>query len=234
MSGVATPDQITEAFGINQVSPYINVIPLTTGTPGAASYDGGFPPATMTDPGLGGVPPSGADMNGILKAVSSWCAALQAGQNPPVFSGAVSTAISGYKLGAMLASASHTGRFYVNFLNGNTHDPDSVITGWMSTVPLYATSAPTSGTHTDNVLPGFSDYILDYDTTAGAVTLDGFVAQRDGQRITINCTGANNLTIGAGTGASGNQLRASSGSTLVQNDSITIQYCTAITAWVVV
>jgi hypothetical protein len=234
MSGVATPVQITEAFGISQVPPYINTIPPTTGTPGAASYDLGFPAATMTDPGLGGVPPSGADMNGILNAVSSWCAALQAGQNPPVYSSAVSTAISGYKAGAMLASASHVGRYYINFVNGNTNDPDSTITGWMSTVPLYATSSPSGGTHADNVLPGYSDYILDYDTTAGAVTLNGFVAQRDGQRITINCTGANNLTIGALSGSAGNQVRASSGTTIVQNDSFTIQYCAAITAWVVV
>lgn len=233
MSGVPTPVQITESWGASQTSPYINVIPLTTAIPGAASYDLGFPAATMTDPALGGTPPSGGDMNGILNAISSWCAALQAGQNPQPYHAAVSTAISGYKLGALLASASHTGRFYINFLNGNTNDPDSVLTGWCSTVPLYATSAPSSGTHADNVLPGLSDYFLDYDTTAGAVTLNGFVAQRDGQRATISNTGANPLTIGANAGTAANQVRASSDTTLLQNDSMTITYSSALSRWVV-
>src|SRR2546421_8671926 len=49
------------------------------------------------------------------------------------------------------------------------------------------------GAHADNVLAGPSDFFLDVSTAAGIVTLNGFVAQRDGQKLVISNTGANAL-----------------------------------------
>lgn len=239
MSGQPNPTKMLEAFAIGAVPPYINAIPVASqipaGFPGKASLHDGFPPATMTPIASGGEPPSGADMNGIINLMSTTIAAVSAGQVFNVYDGTYAAAIGGYAVGAILQSATKRYQFFLNLLNGNTNDPDSVTTGWLSSVPLHASSAPTAGTHTDNVLPGPSDYVLDYDTTAGNVTLNGFVAQRDGQVINVGCTGAGNLAIGFLAGTSANQVRASGGNqTNVQNDSITLQYCAAISKWIVV
>lgn len=40
-------------------------------TPGAASLTDGFPPLTMTPLASGGVPPAGADFNGILNLITA-------------------------------------------------------------------------------------------------------------------------------------------------------------------
>lgn len=231
---VPTPTAITEAFGATQVPPYINLpIPKTTATPGAASFDAGFPALTMTAPTSGGVPPSGADVNGILNMVSAYCAALQAGQMPPTFNSSVASAIAGYAIGAVLAKANGAG-LWLNTTAANSTNPDTGGAGWYSVGSgLHATIAPSSGTHADNALPGVFDYFLDVDTTAGAITLNGFVAQTDGQRVTLSNTGANPLTIGALAGTAANQIRASSSTTLLQNDSQTIQYSKAIGKWII-
>lgn len=230
---VPTPAAITEAFGAAQAPPYINLpIPKTTATPGAASFDAGFPALTMTAPTGGGLPPSGADLNGILYMVTAYCAAIQAGQTP-TYSSTVASAIGGYAIGAVLAKLNGAG-LWVNTTAANSTNPDTGGAGWYSVgAGLRATTAPSSGTHADNALPGVFDYFLDVDTTAGAITLNGFVAQTDGQRVTISNTGANPLTLGALAGTSANQIRASSSTTLLQNDSQTIQYSKAIGKWVI-
>lgn len=231
---VPVPAPITEAFGASQVPPYLTTpIPKTTGAPGIASFDLGFPALTMTAPTSGGLPPSGADLNGILYMLSAYCAALQAGQMPPAYSSGVSTAIGGYAIGAVLAKANGAG-LWLNTTAANTTNPDTGGAGWYSVgAGLHATVAPTAGPHADVVLPGVFDYFYDVDTTAGAITLNGFVAQTDGQRLTISNTGANPLTLGALAGTSANQVRASSDTTLLQNDSQTIQYSKAIGKWII-
>src|SRR4051812_48477845 len=78
------------------------------------------------------------------------------------------------------------------------------------TITKYLKITPAAaGTLTDNVLPDAFDYILDYDTTVGPIELDGFVAQRDGQRVTITNVGGHSLKVGSGVGAPGNQVRSS-------------------------
>ena len=72
------PAKIVEAFAVNGSK---NTIPVPTQIPitsGAASYNDGFPPLTMTPVTSGGIPPSGLDMNGILNeatAVDNWMSA---------------------------------------------------------------------------------------------------------------------------------------------------------------
>ena len=235
--GVADPTKMVEAFGINAGPSYItkpfpvaSQIPL--GSPGDASLNDGFTPLNMTDRTLGGIPPSGADMNGILYLISTTVAAVSAGQVFNAYDGTYATAIGGYVKGAILKDATNALQLWTAAVN-SPRDPAVHPEDWISSIPLYSASAPAAGTHADNVLSGPSDFFLDVDTTAGAITLNGFVAQRDGQRLTISCTGANNLTVGTG-GTAANQVRASSITTLVQNDSVTIQYCAAVSRWIVV
>jgi hypothetical protein len=236
MSGVATPVKMVEAFGINAGPAYITApFPVASQisiAPGNASLNDGFTPLNMTPITDGGIPPSGADMNGILFLISSMVAAVCAGQLYNAFDSTYATAIGGYKIGAIVADATTPGRTWRSLIDGNTTDPATTPANWVSSTPILSTSAPTAGTHADNVLAGPSDFFLDVNTAAGAITLNGFVPQRDGQRLIISCVGANPLTIGALAGTAANQVRMSSAITLLQNDSITTQYCLALTKWV--
>lgn len=241
MSGVPTPQYpIVEPFGTAAINPADITLPIPVPTQvgilvGAASFEDGFPPATRTDPELGGVPPYGQDMNGVLFMVTAYCAMVQAGQIVP-FNAAVATAITGYKVGAKVASATTPGRVWTNYLDGNTNDPDTVDTGWAAGDPLYGISAPAAGTYNNVVLPGASDYALDINTAAGNVVHTGFVAQRNGQRVTLSNTGANLYTIDTLTGSAvNNQVRGIPGGlTLVQFQSAVVEYFATLNKWLLV
>lgn len=250
MAGQPTPPRIVEAFAINapvctQAAPILGgkVFPFPVASQqgiknGAASLNDGFPPLTMTSPSVGGVPPYGIDMNGVLYPHSAWIVFIAAGQIPG-YDATLQTAMAGYAIGARLQQASNPLAVWISAVNGNMTDPDTGGAGWISSVPLYATSAPAAGTITNAVLPGPSDYVLDINTTAGNVVINGVVAQRDGQRVVYNCTGAGLLQFGMLSGSAGNQVRGSGTNTTVEeNDSFVIQYCQEINsgvgAWVVV
>jgi len=231
MTAPATPTVFVAPFGVDQVSPYINAIPAAPTTPGKASISEGFPAATMTNPTSGGIPPSGADFNGILNAISSWLPFLQSGQRIG-YSSAASTAFTGYPMGAVLYVAA-TASLYQNTLADNTADPSSDVTHWRNlTKPIYAASAPTAGAHNDTVLAGPSNYVLDYDSTAGAMSFSGWVAQFDGQELTISNTGANVITFKALSGSSAaNQIRLLGDLAIVQNQTVKFKYSTGAGKW---
>jgi len=245
MSGQPTPPLLVEAFAKNattctpaapvpggKTAPFPSTSQIGV-TNGAASLVDGFPPLTMTALTSGGTPPFGVDMNGILYLLSSHIAALQAGQWYG-WSSTLETAMGGYAQGAIVQQAADLNAFWISTTAGNTTDPDTGGAGWMSTKPLYNSSAPTAGAHNNVALPGPSDYFLDVDTTAGNLSYTGLVAQRDMQRVTITNTGANLLTLSALTGStSGNQFRLPTDLALVQNQSVSLQYVTAVTKWVV-
>lgn len=204
--------------------------------PGAASFDTGFGPINMVDPeSAGGVNPFGQDMNGILYTITAYGALMQAGQIA-TFNAAAAAEFVGYAIGARLASVAVPGRVWVNVLDGNTNDPDTVETGWAAEDPLTAASAPAAGTINNLVLPGASDYALDVDTTAGDVDITGFVAQRNGQKIYLSNTGANLLRAMANNGgsAAANQVRAATDLGIVQNQTLTIQFFSGLSRWLLV
>lgn len=236
MSGVANPVKMVEAFGINALAPYITApfpVPSQIATnPGNASLNDGFTPLNMTALVDGGIPPSGADMNGILFLISSSVAALSAGQIYNAFDSVYAAAIGGYNKGAVVVDATNQLQRWTSAITANTTDPATTPANWVSSIPILSASSPTAGAHADNVLTGPSDFFLDINTAAGAITLNGFVAQRDGQHLVISNTGANALVIGALAGTAANQVRMSASITLLQNDSITIQYCSALSKWV--
>jgi hypothetical protein len=233
--GQPQPPRLVEAWGVNAGAGFItNPLPVTSQigvTPGAASLNDGFPPVCFLAPVNGGVLPSGKDFNAILNIISAWAAFFAAGQYP-TYDATLQTAMGGYALGARIQQSANSAAFWTSTTAANMTDPDTGGAGWISSVPLHETITAAAGTTSNQVLANASDQILDINTAAGAATFDGFVAQRDGQKLVISCTGANPLTIAALAGTVGNQLRASSGITLLLNDSMTIQFCLAITAWV--
>lgn len=229
--------KIIEAFGASQVAPYIRAIPKTASGLGLASFDLGFPAATMTDPTLGGVPMSGPDMNGILNAVSAYAAAIQAGQFP-VYDAAVSTAIGGYALGALLAKFDGTG-FWLSLVNDNVTDPETGGAGWTSLQPdpigvVQLAVAP--GTYNNYSPTGFSaeSGYLDLSPT-GAVIITGIAAPPTDQYLLVtNLSGSNALTLNAlDTGSlAQNRLRLPGNIGLAPNNSICLRYSTQLSLWV--
>ena len=247
MSGVVVPANIiTEPFGSDAaalpatdpggVTLPIPVADQTGVLVGAASFETGFPPATMVDPeSEGGVPPFGQDFNGIFYMLSAYCALLQAGQRVN-WNQDASDAFTGYAIGAEVASVSAPGRTWTNVVDGNTNDPDVDATGWISSDPQYATLAPAAGQLDDLVLPGASDYAIDIDTTAGNIDITGFVAQRNGQRLFISNTGANLLQFLSlnGGSAAANQMRAATDLAAVENQTVTLQFFSPLDKWLFV
>lgn len=245
---VDVPTQMVEAWAKNapdctqaaqvpggKVVPFPVPSQVAAGFPGNASLDTGFTPANMTPLNKSGLPMSGPDLQGALFLISGPSAAVSAGQLYFPFSDTYATAIGGYALGAVVQDATNVLQKWVSAVADNDTDPAVHPENWVSSVPLHSSSAPTAGTHTDNTLAGPSDFIVDVDTTAGNITLNGFVSQRDGQRVTVCNTGANLLVLGFLAGTAANQIRANgSNVTILQNDSFTFQYCAAISRWVAV
>lgn len=245
--GQPTPPILIEAFALNapnctpeapiaggKTFPFPTASQINT-LNGAASLNDGYPPLTMTDPTDGGVPPFGCDTNGIFYILSAWVAFLGAGQLP-VFDATLAADMGGYAIGARLQQAANPTETWTNTVAGNASDPDTGTpgaAGWISSTPLYSAAA-LAGPN-DVVLPGPSDYIISVATGSGAVTFSGFVAQRDGQRLTLIANGANNIKLLALQGsAAGNQIQASGESDITGNDSITIQYSTGFGKWLLV
>lgn len=240
MAGQPQPPRLVEAFAINAAGAYINnPIPAPSQiaiTPGAASLNDGFPPICFLDPASGGVLPSGKDFNGILLMATAPAAYLMAGQIP-LYDATLQAAMGGYALGARVRQAANSAAVWISATDGNMTDPDTGGGGWISSVALYNSSAPAAGTYTDNVLPGPSDYVLDYDATAGNIILDAFVAQRDGQqaRICKKDATANTVTVSANVGTAANQVRAVGDYALAQQYAdVTIQYNSTLGRWLVV
>ena len=239
MSGVANPTFIvTEPFGAQALAQYIQLpIPTPDQTaiePGAASFDTGFTPLNMTDLAVGGVPPRGKDMNGILYTATQYCALLQAGQIIN-YNAAAATAFVGYKVGARVSSTT-PGRVWVNILDGNVNNPDVDQTGWYALDPFTSVTTPPAGTLNDLVLPGASDFALDINTVNGAIDITGFIAERNGQTIYLSNTGANLLRVMANNVGSvlANRIRAASNLALVQNQTLTLRWFSGITQWLLI
>lgn len=202
---------------------------------GAASFEDGFPAATMTDPEAGGIPPYGQDMNGLGYMLSVYCALMQAGQIVP-FNAAAVAAFVGYAVGAKIASVATPGRVWTNYVDGNTADPDVDLTGWAASEALSSATAPAAGTYNDFPLPGYSDYALDVDSAAGNIDFTGFVPRRNGQRLFLSNTGANLVQVLANNAGSvaANRVRAPTDLALVQNQTLTLQYFSGLTRWLLI
>lgn len=231
MSGVPTPPVIVEPFCAGgTVGVDYNLIPVPTQvavSPELASFATGFPPATRTPKGAGGIPPRGLDMNGILRMVSAFCALLQAGQAIP-FSSVAATAFGGYKLGATLARTG--GGFWYNTVDGNVTDPEGMSpAGWLGWVPTgtgYVSAVLPAGVSTGYVVSA-STRVVDLNASGGAAAIHGFSAGYDGQTVTLSSIGTDVITISAGY-----NVRVPADLAMLQNMSITMVYSVGAGVWI--
>ena len=155
------PPKIVEPFAVNAApsggygGKRIIPVPSQTGiTPGAASYNDGFPPLTMT-PIPGGVVMSGLDMNGILNeatAIDNWASA-GAGF---VFDSVFAAAIGGYPQGARVLRADGSG-YWLSLVDNNSNNPDTGGAGWApdssnATASVYASAQQTLASGSTKIL----------------------------------------------------------------------------------
>ena len=150
----SVPSQIVEAWATGDGTK-TNPIPVPSQqgiTPGAASLTDGFPPLCATPIASGGIPPSKADMNGILYQMSAVDVWMCAGGGFP-YNSAFQTAIGGYPKGARVLMASGNG-YWVSMVDNNVTDPDTGGAGWASadenaitalTGPVTATGPGSAG-----------------------------------------------------------------------------------------
>jgi len=135
------PRRFPIPFADGAGSAYIRAIPTDhvtpTSTDAPASLHDGFPPETFVPLGSGGVPPNGADFNGILNQLSAWARWMAAG-GVAVYDATFQTAIGGYPRGAVVGSAATPGRSYRSTAENNMTNPDASGAGWMFIDQLIA------------------------------------------------------------------------------------------------
>ena len=127
------PTKIPVPFANAASSTYKNTIPTASQigiTNGKASLTDGFPPLTFTAISAGGIPPFGADFNGILYEITTITQWQQAG-GFFVYDSSFSTTIGGYPKGAILQSANTAG-LWLSTSENNTTNPDTGGAGWIS------------------------------------------------------------------------------------------------------
>lgn len=173
MQTSALPSRMPTPFADTGTKNTIPVASQVGITAGAASFTTGFPPLTMTPVAAGGVPPFGADFNGILNAITQAVRWTNAGMAYP-FDTAFSTSIGGYPKGALVPNSTFSGYWY-NTVDQNTAAPeaaDASTTGW---VPLMNT--------------GFTSVSL----ASSSVTLTSLQAAKD--RIVLSGTLTANVSL---------------------------------------
>ena len=176
-----------------------NTIPVASQigiTGGAASFTTGFPPLTMTPVSAGGIPPFGADFNGILNAITNAIRWNVAGSGYP-FDSTFATAVTGYPKGALLPASDFSG-YWLNTQEANTTTPENstaATTGWVPGVHYGATALTglSSSSVTLTTLQAAKPRI----TLAGTLTANinlVFPAWVRSWTVVNNCTGAFSVT----------------------------------------
>lgn len=131
MQAADIPDQFPVPFANAAGAGFTRPIPEASQIGvqgGAASLTDGFPPLCFVPVAAGGIPPWGADFNGLLNLITLWSRWQGAGA-PVHHDAALSTAIGGYPQGAVL-HADTVGRFWISTVDDNVTDPDAGGAGW--------------------------------------------------------------------------------------------------------
>lgn len=189
----SAPVPLQLPFAANAGAGYTRAIPVASQiaiTPGAASFNDGFPPINFLDPVLGGgVPFSGQDVNGVLNAITN---ALQWEQmnGSAAYNAAVSTAITGYPNGTILRKTGAPG-YWQSTVDNNVTNPDTGGAGWQGFNPIdgITTIALTNVNVTLTAAQYGNPMIVLTGTLSGAVSL--ILPAAIGRWIISNkCTGA--------------------------------------------
>lgn len=132
MQSTNIPSKIPLPFAYAAGAGYINTIPVNSQvgiTDGRASLQTGFPPDTFTPISSGGVPPFGADFNGILNEVTAIQQWQEAGGFFP-FDPTFASTVGGYPKNAVIQSSTGAG-FWISTIENNSNNPDSGGSGWV-------------------------------------------------------------------------------------------------------
>jgi hypothetical protein len=196
---VAVPFASGAGAGYRNVIPVASQIPVT---PGAASYTDGFVPVNFQPIASGGIPPFGADFNGIFNALSVANRWNQAGGRY-YYDSTFSTAVTGYPKGATLNRTDNLGA-WLNTVDNNTTDPNSTSSaGW---VPVRANAVAVSiavaaGANTPTKEKLGSQVIVCTGSIASASTLVLPLTAGSVYVVHNNTTGAGALTVIGATGS---------------------------------
>lgn len=126
MKAIDIPANFPKYWGLDAAGGNINDIPVdSTGVAGRASLDIGYPPETMVPLGSGGTPPFGQDTNGIFRQITQSIQWTSNAGAPFVYDATFSAAIGGYPEGAVLASTSQPGAYWLSVADDNTVDPEA-------------------------------------------------------------------------------------------------------------
>jgi cytoskeletal protein CcmA (bactofilin family) len=100
---------------------------------GAASFVDGFVPLNFTPVSAGGIPPSGADLNGVIKQITEWDRWFQAG-GPVRLDPLFQSQIGGYPAEARIGSNVTPYLVWQSTANNNMSNPDTGGGGWQTPV----------------------------------------------------------------------------------------------------
>jgi hypothetical protein len=128
------PAKFPVPFAASSAVGDIRPIPLTQPSPGngQASLETGFPPEVFTPPGSGGFAPDGRDFQRILNWLSQWTQWLAGGGPIAAWDATNSTNIGGYAEGALVASVTTPGTFWLCTADSNTSNPDIGGANWVA------------------------------------------------------------------------------------------------------
>lgn len=137
-----TPDKFAIPFADQADPSYSRQIPQESQVnihPGWASLETGFPPLNFNPIAAGGIPPRGADFNGILKQITQWSRWYSAG-GAIKWDAAFASAVAGYPAGAVVMSNVVLGNLFMSIVDGNTTDPDSMFSAnWIVAPGTFGT-----------------------------------------------------------------------------------------------
>lgn len=140
----ATPPSFPIAFASSASGSFIRAIPTASQIgiqSGAASLTDGFPPLTFNPVAAGGVPPFGADFNGLLNQITLWNQWQEAGA-PIIYNATFQTAIGGYPQGAIVQSAIVPGKQWMSTVDSNMTNPDALGANWSTPAGQLPSGTP--------------------------------------------------------------------------------------------
>lgn len=159
---------------------------------GAASLTDGFPPLNFLPVASGGVPPFGADVNGILQQITQWNRWQQAG-GPIYRDSTYSTAIGGYPRGSLLTSTQGD-RLWLSTTQNNTTDPNAGGAGWVPLASAWSARAFFASGSTNVYTGTLSPAATNYTQLEGVPLRVVFPASNTGFS-TLNLNGLGNRAI---------------------------------------
>lgn len=168
ISDIPTKMPVVWASGVT--APLVRDVPVAPpAQAGAASFQTGFSSPNFTPVAAGGIPPFGADMNGIFQASTAWLRWVQGGSALGFYDSVFSTDVGGYPQGAMLQAAGAPGNFWISLIDNNLSNPDTGGANWLA-FPGTSFRYP-SRTQTSNATILFncdSDYTVGVNRSAPA------------------------------------------------------------------